>query len=330
MKRYFLLFGLALLLTLLSACGNDVSADNVQHLRVAHSKTSSHPANQSLEYFADTVYKETNGKIDIEIYPNEQLGSEEETVELMQAGAIDFVQAGAGNLEQFDETYSIFSLPYLFDDEDHYHRVMDSDIANTFYESTKDIGFQGLTYYDAGARSFYANKPIEKPSDLKGLKARVQPSETLLKMVKYFGGSAISMSYGEVYTGLQQGVIDAAENSELNLVSTGHVDTISDFSATEHVIAPDILTVSNTTWDKFTDEQKEIIKKAAIKSTEIHKKIWKKETKAAIKEAKQRGVKFHHPDKEPFVEAVQPLHKIYANDKDTSQIYKQIREKSNQ
>lgn len=329
MKR-LLLLGLILLLVFLSACEESASAKNTKELRLAHSKTDSHPANQSLEYFAKKVYKETDGEIAIDIYSNEKLGSEEETVELMQAGAIDFVQAGAGNLEQFDETYSIFSLPYLFDDEDHYHKVMDSNIADTFYKSSKNIGFQGLTYYDAGARSFYANKPIEKLSDLKGMKMRVQSSKTILKMMGLFGGAANTMSYGEVYTGLQQGVIDGAENSELNLVSTGHFDAVSDFSRTEHIIAPDILTVSNTTWNKFNEEQKTIIKNAATESTSIHKDIWQEETKDAIEEAKKSGVKFHNPNKKPFAEAVQPLHEIYKNKEDTSQIYKRIREKANE
>lgn len=329
MKKMLVTLCLFLLLPSLSACLEGTVTGATQQLRLAHSKTSSHPAHLSLEYFVDMVFEETNGEVDIQLYPSEQLGSEAETIELMQAGAIDFVQVGAGNLEQFVEAYSIFSLPYLFDNEAHFHSVMDSDIASTFYQATEDIGFIGLTYYDAGARSFYTNRPIETLNDLRGLKIRVQASETILAMIRHFGGAATSMSYGEVYTGLQQGIIDGAENSELNLISTGHVDTISDFSTTEHIIAPDMLTVSNTTWNKFTKEQKEIIKKAAIESTELHKEIWEKETELAIEEAKNRGVAIHYPDKEPFMKAVQPLHDIYSNKEETKQIYKEIRDRLN-
>ncbi|QQK75373.1 TRAP transporter substrate-binding protein [Salicibibacter cibarius] len=325
MKKQAVLVAMVVIL-ILSGCTNMINADEMQQFRLAHSATESHPAHQSMLYFADSVYEKSNGDINIEVYANEQLGSERETVELLQAGAIDFAQLGAGNLESFSETYSLFSLPYLFDNEEHYHQAMDSEIAEYFYQSTEEIGFKGLSYYDAGARSFYTNKAIERPDDLAGLKLRVQPSETILAMMNAFGVSATPMSYGEVYTGLQQGVIDGAENSELNVVSTGHYEVISDFSHTEHIIAPDVLNVSNITWENFSEAEKQMISEASEEATEMHKALWAEETSRAIEEAEASGIEFHHPDKEPFIEAVEPLHDRYSSNEETGYIYEQIRE----
>ncbi|WP_210610864.1 TRAP transporter substrate-binding protein DctP [Priestia flexa] len=325
MKKIFLLI---LIMVALTGCGEkNLKGSDVTVLKLAHAHNEDHPVHRALIKFSKDLEEKTKGSIKVQIYPNSQLGSEREVIELTQSGAIDIVKIGGGSLESFAEAYSIFSLPYLFDNKEHFFRVMDSNIAKELYQVTKKVGFIGLTYYDAGARSVYtSNKPIMHPNDLKGLKIRVQSSATQIKMLELLKGSPTPIAYGEVYAALQQGVIDGAENSELNLISTNHSEVAKEFTYTEHTIVPDILIISLNTWEKLNQEQKEAISEAAKQSTEFQKKIWAKETEEAIEQARKDGVHFNKPDLTSFRKAVQPLHIEFQKKESTRKYYKKIRE----
>ncbi|MFP7287380.1 TRAP transporter substrate-binding protein [Shouchella clausii] len=314
-----------LLLGTLAGCQSAIGADNTVTLRLAHNLNEDHPVHKSLVEFQKKTDKKTDGTVKIQIYPNGQLGTEREVMELTQTGAVDFTKVSASSLENFAEVYSIFSLPYLFDDMDHYHRVMESDIVNEIYQSTRESGFIGLTYFDAGSRNFYTNHPIMHPDDLKGLKVRVQPSLTSIRMVELMGGAPTPMAYGELYTGLQQGVIDGAENAELNFLSSKHNEVAKQFSYSEHTIVPDILIMNVKTWNQLTEIQQTAVLEAAEESMEFHKNLWASETEKAIAELERMGVQFNRPDKTPFQEAVQLLHEEFAKKESTQKYYKQIR-----
>lgn len=294
-------------------------------LRLAHNQNLDHPIHKSLMYFAEKVKEKSNGKIKIEIYPSGQLGTERELIELTQTGAIDFAKVNASALENFKKEYSIFSLPYLFKNEDHYYKTMDSDVMKKIYHSTRSIGFVGLTNYDSGTRNIYTTRAsITKPEDLKGLKLRVQPSKTSIRMIELMGGSPTPMDYGEVYTGLQQGVIDGTENNETALTAGKHGEVAKYYSYTEHTIIPDVLLISTNTWDSLSNEAKKQITEAAEESSRYHRKIWAEEIKQAHEEAKKMGVQFNNSDKEAFRQTVMPLHQEFA--KDESLHYKEIQE----
>jgi tripartite ATP-independent transporter DctP family solute receptor len=316
------------LLETLSSCNSkSVKGADIVTLRLAHSHTLDHPVHIALVQFAKDVEEKTKGSVEVQIYPNGQLGSEREVIELTQSGAVDIAKVGGSSLENFAEVYSIFSLPYLFNDKGHFFEVMDSNIVTEIYQATKKVGFIGLTYYDAGARSYYTgNKPIIHPNDLKGLKIRVQSSSTVIRMVELMGGAPTPMAYGEVYAALQQGVIDGAENSELNLISTNHSEVAKEFSYTDHLIVPDILIISSNTWKKLSKDQKNAIKEASKQSTEHQKKIWAEETEKAIKQAKENGVHFNKVDLAPFRKAVHPLHIKFQKNEATKKYYKEIRQ----
>ena len=178
-------------------------------IRISHAQSETHPEHIGLNL---------GDKYEVEIYPNELLGAAQKAIELTQTGAIDFVVAGTANLETFADVYEVFSMPYLFTSEEAYHATMeDTDYMENIYSSTDEAGFRVLTWYNAGTRNIYATTPIETPEDLEGLKIRVQQSPASVSMIEAFGAAASPMSFGEVYTAIQQGVIDGAENNELAL-----------------------------------------------------------------------------------------------------------------
>ncbi|MFO6495719.1 TRAP transporter substrate-binding protein [Bacillus sp. z60-11] len=323
-------FVCALVSGMLTGCKSIDSkgADKTVMLRLAHNHNEAHPTHKSLVEFSKEVEKKTNGAVKVQLYPNAQLGSEREVIEMTQTGAVDIAKVSASALESFSDVYSLFSLPYLFDTKDHFYEVMDSDIAKDIYQTTKSLGFIGLTYYDAGSRNFYTkNKPIMHPDDLQGLKIRVQPSATAIRMVELMGGAPTPMAYGEVYTALQSNVIDGTENNEMALTSSNHGEVAKEYSYTEHAMVPDILIMNLNKMNQLKKEQKNAVMEAAKTSTAFHKIVWAEETEKAVKKAKKMGVTFHKPDKAQFRKAVSPLHNQFANKKSTGTYYRNIRAK---
>ena len=299
-------------------------------LRVAHNQGENHPIHKALLEFEREVEKNSNNEIDVQVFPNEILGSQREAVELTQTGAIDISVASISLLESFEEMYSVFNVPYLFDDRDHYFSVMyDDEILGSLYEQTRNDGFVGLTWYDAGTRNIYTNKKsIEKPEDLKGLKIRVQQSPTNIKMIELLGGSPTPMGFGEVYTALQQSVIDGAENNEMALITNKHGEVSKFYSYNAHAMIPDILIMNAKRLDEMSEEHRNIILDAVEKSNEFEVEEWKKSIDEAKLEAEKMGVKFTYPDTKPFQEKVMPIHEEFKQNENVSEIYNRIREKA--
>lgn len=284
---------------------------------------------QSMAEFGRLLEEKTNGKLTVEYYPDGQLGTEREFIEMVQTGVIDFTKVAGSALESFSNIYSIFGLPYLFDSEDHFYRVMDNkEIMDKFYKSTEHLGFIGLTYYDSGQRSFYTKgRPITKPSDLKGMKIRVMQSETAIKMITLMGGSPVPMSNSETYTSLQQGILDGAESNEFALTTARHGEVVQYYSYDEHTRVPDIVIMSKNTLDRLTDEEKQAVYEAAVESTIYQKAKWKD----AVAEAKQQmqdefGVKINYiEDKSEFRNLTLPMHDEFKKNKITKDVYEEIR-----
>ena len=223
-------------------------------------------------------------KYEVQIFPNELLGSAQKAIELTQTGAIDFVVAGTANLETFADVYEIFSMPYLFDSEEVYKSVMqDTEYMENVYASTDEAGFRVVTWYNAGTRNFYGKSPIRTPEDLKGKKIRVQQSPASVEMVKAFGAAAAPMGFGEVYTAIQQGVIDGAENNELALTNNKHGEVAKYYSYNKHQMVPDMLVANLKFLNSLSPEDYQVFKEAAALSTEVEMEEWDK----SIEEAKK-------------------------------------------
>ncbi len=278
-------------------------------LSVSHNQDASSPVHKSMAFLGKRLNELTNGEVSLRLYPNSQLGSQRESMELMQMGAIDMVKSNASELEAFAGAYGAFNLPYIFRDRDHYYRVLQGEVGQDILASSRDRGFIGLTYYDGGSRSFYANKPIKRPSDLKGMKIRVQPSPTAIEMVELLGGLPTPLAYSELYTALQQGVVDGAENSQLALTKARHGEVAKIFSQDEHTMIPDVLLMSVRSFERLTESQRNALQQAANESRDYMKALWSEEVKKAVDEASKMNVSFVDVDKDAFQQAVAPMHR---------------------
>ena len=253
-------------------------------IRISHAQSETHPEHLGLLKFKEYVEANLGNKYEVQIFPNELLGSAQKAIELTQTGAIDFVVAGTANLETFADVYEIFSMPYLFTSEEAYHAVMnDTDYMENVYDSTDEAGFRVMTWYNAGTRNFYATTPIYTPDDLKGLKIRVQQSPASVKMVQAFGAAATPLSFGDVYTAIQQHVIDGAENNELALTNNKHGEVAKYFSYTKHQMVPDMLVGNLKFLNSLSDEELAVFKEAGRLSTEEELSCWDDQ----VEEAKQ-------------------------------------------
>lgn len=327
-KSYFIIVSL-LTMIMLTGCLNLSGEEGVSELRIAHNQTLDHPVHLSLVEFSRLVEENSNGNIKVKIFPNAQLGSEREVLELTQSGAVDIAKVSASALEGFEPDYSIFSLPYLFEDYEQFEQAMNNEtITNHLYFKTEDIGIIGLTYYNAGVRNLYTkDREVTTVEDMKGLKVRVQPSQTSVGMINALGGLPTAMAYGEVYTALQAGVIDAAENNETALVGNNHGEVAKYYMYTGHQIVPDMLIMNANRFNNFSEEEKQIVQEAAKASTVYHEDVWAETIERQTEIAKNdMGVQFIEVDKQSFIDAVQPMHKKYAEAEKTKDIYHLIKE----
>lgn len=330
MKKFsksFLYFVVVLLLGIaFTGCGNK---QNKRIIRVSHNQAADHPTNIGLMAFEKFIESKLGDKYDVQIFPNELLGSQVNTVELTQTGAIDFAVASNAILESFDNIYQIFNLPYLFNSPEHYHRVMDDkNIVNPIFTSTEKSGFEAVAWLDAGTRNFYTvKKPIKTPEDLKGLKIRVQQSASNIRMMQLFGAAATPMGFGEVYTALQQSVIDGAENNELALTSNKHGEVCKYYSYNMHQMVPDIVIGNLKFLKNLPADEKEIFDEGFRIISKVQREAWGSSVEKAIEQAKAMNVQFFYPDVLAFQAKVLPLHEeVLAANPKLKPIYDNIQE----
>lgn len=297
---------------LMTGCSS--AGDGREIVYVGHNQASDHPTNIALLAFEDYIESRLGDKYDVEVYPSELLGSQTDMVQLTQTGAIDLCVASNSILETFSENYTLFNMPYLFASAEAYHASMDDEaITGPIFESTKDAGFQAVTWIDAGTRNFYTvSTPIESPADLKGLKIRVQQSPTNVEMMNLLGGSATPMGFGEVYTALQSKIIDGAENNEMALTSNGHGDVCKFYSYDMHQMIPDILVANNKFLDEMPAEDRAIFEEGFRLVNQVEREEWVKAVEAAKeKAANEQNVQFLYPDTKPFQDICMPMHEAF-------------------
>src|SRR5690554_2541743 len=312
---------LILLVVLVFSSCTDVREQ--KELKLAHGLPTDHPVHQAMEFMGQRVRELSDGKLDVKVYPSEQLGSEQQCVELVQIGSLAITKVSAAVMESFVEDYKVLGLPYIFQSKEHAFEVFDSDIGQDLLLSSTDKWIRGLTFYDAGSRSFYIkDKPINHPDDLAGLKLRVMPSITAVGMVRALGGSPTPISWGELYTALQSGVVYGAENNPPSLYTSRHYEVCKYYSLDEHTTIPDVLVISQVIWDKLSDEERDWIQQAADESAVLQRKLWAESEEESLAEVQKAGVVINHPDKEPFIEKVQPFLETY---RDNEIIYSYIK-----
>ncbi len=245
----------------------------------------------------------------IDVYPGGQLGGERELIELLQIGSLAMTKVSSAPLESFVPEMKVFSLPYVFRDANHFWKALRSEQGKYLLEAGAGVGLRGLGYYDAGARSFYSvSKPINKPTDLNGLKIRVMNSATAIEMVGELGGSGTPVSFGELYTALDQGVVDGAENNPPSFITSGHFEVAKFYSISEHTYVPDIVLISNYIWNRLTQQEQQWLQQAMEDSVLEQRKLWAASTDESLAKAKAAGVTVSYPDKTQFAKQVTEMH----------------------
>lgn len=293
-------------------------------LRLAHGLPTSHPVHPAMQHFADLARERSQGELDITLFADGQLGQESDLISQVQAGKLDFLKVSASLLERFHPAYKVLNLPFTLRDRKHWLRVTSADVGRDILATTVPAGLVGLTYYDAGARSFYGNKPINHPDDLKGMKIRIQPSETMTKLLQLFGAEGVELAWSNVYVALKSGVVDGAENSVVALIVGRHGEVAKHYSFDEHTMIPDVLLAGAERMNGFTPQQRDILREAATASYHHMNGLWEAFEARARAEVLRMGVTFARPDKAPFIAKAAPLADIYAGEGESRLLLRRI------
>lgn len=312
----------------LMGCSGDKNQETVKSstLKVAFNQSEAHPQYKALKEFGDKLEKETNGQYKLEISPNALLGDQRAATELVQNGVIQMAVVGNPVVENFNKDFAVIGLPYIYDSIDHQKNVFLSGKLDELFKSVGKNGFEVVGAYTAGARSVYTNKPIEKPEDLKGYKVRVMQSDTMKKMVDLMGGVGTPMAQGEVYTAIQQGVLEGGENNEVTYADLKHYEVAKYFSYTNHLMVPDLIIINEKIYNGMTKENKEIFDKLVKESVDLEFKAWAENVDAAKKLAVENGAQFIDLSIKPFQDNVKPLQESVRNSSEvTKKIYDDIR-----
>ncbi|MDY8108939.1 TRAP transporter substrate-binding protein [Fulvimarina sp. 2208YS6-2-32] len=269
-----------------------------------------YPNTVALEKFAKDVTDRTEGRVTAQVYNNAVLGDQPDAIDQVRNGALDFANFNLGPMGEFVPSINVLSLPFLFTGVDQMHAVMDGEIGQRFSDDMSNEGIISLAWFDSGARSFYdTKKPIETPADLDGLKIRVMNNQLYVDMVDDMGGNATPMAYGEVYQSLKTGVLDGAENNFPSFESSNHYEVAKFYSLSEHLILPECVCISKTSWDSLTPQDQEIVRQAAVEAALEQRKLWAEQEKASRRKVEEAGVTINEiADKTPFQEKMKPVY----------------------
>jgi tripartite ATP-independent transporter DctP family solute receptor len=303
-----------LLLPLLGiAVGTGCQAEHATRvLKLAHGLDVTHPVHLAMVHMADRLAQISGGRMRIEIYPNGQLGQERDLIEMLQIGSLAMAKVSASPLESFVPEMAVFSVPYAFRNEEQLWHVLDGDIGRRLLLAGEPFYLRGLCYYDAGPRNFYTTgRAVRTPQDLRGLKIRVQQSITSTRMVRVLGGAATPIDWGELYSALQQGVVDGAENNLPSYYLARHYEVSRYLTLDEHTWVPDVLLISTRVWNQLSDQERRWLEDAAQSSVEVERRLWRETSQHALDAVRAAGVEVIQPDKAAFRRAVQPMFDDY-------------------
>lgn len=285
-----------------------------------------YPGSVAMEKFGELLAERTEGRYTGSVFHNGQLGDQRFAVEQFALDGIDFAVFSGGSLGDFANEVNIVSMPYVFRSAEHMFAVVDGEIGERLSEALEPHNMVALAWYTGGARSFYTvGKPINTPADLEGLKIRVPDAEIFVSTVEALGANATPLAFGEVYTALQTGVIDGAENNAPSFESTRHYEVAKFYSLDEHLMVPEALVVSKTLWDSLSPEDQKIFRDAARESAELQRALWEEREKKSNAVLAEAGVKVNSvEDKQPFIDAMAPVYEKLVNTDELRQLLADI------
>lgn len=323
MKTYLKYIIVSVIVLGLNSCDE---TDGTRTIRLGHGLDVGHSVHKAMVKMGENLEELSGGKMVLKIYPSQQLGTERQCLELLQIGSLDMTKVSVGTLENFAPKMRVLGLPFLFRDRQHSFDVLDGPIGQNLLNEGEQYWLKGLGYYDAGSRSFYTkDRPINKPEDLEGLKIRVMESVTAVNMVKNLGGSPTPISWGELYTALQQGVVDGAENNPPSFYLSRHYEVCKFYTLDEHTILPDVLLAGTHLWDQLSEQEQGWLKKAVDNSVGYQRELWAASEKEALDAVQEAGVEIIRPNKELFSEEVSSIYDKYKDDKVFYQLIQDIR-----
>lgn len=279
-------------------------------LRLAENQPDDNPVTIAMREFAKLVDEKTKGGVKVEVYAGAQLGQEPETIEQTQAGIIDLARVNSVVLANVSPSMGVFTLPYVFRDAEHKYKVLDGEVGKEVTADLEKVGLVGFPYMEAGTRNFYtrAGKPVKSLEDLKGLKIRVQPARISTRMVELLGATPTPMNYGEVFSALQTGVIDGAENDYVSYVTSSHYEAAPNLIEDGHLSPPAILVMNKQKFDSLSEEHRKAIVEAADEAAKFERKAMFAANEEAKKKVEAAGVTIVSVDNEPFRKAVEPIY----------------------
>src|SRR5690349_9222960 len=307
--RHFIGAALASSLLALAFAAN---AQNKMVIKASDVHPPGYPNVVAMENMGKKLEKETNGRITMQMYHSMQLGGEKEMIEQAQVGALQIARVSVGALGPVVDDLNVFNLPFLFRDTPHMQKVIDGPIGQELLDKVTNnprTRLVGLAWMDAGARSLYDTKrPIKSIDDLKGLKVRVMGNPMFVDMMNALGGNGVAMGYDQVFSALQTGVVDGAENNPPSFVFDNHYQVAKYYTLTEHLIVPEILVFSRVTWDGLAKDDQALIKKLAREAQMDERQLWKKVEAETMAKMKNAGIEVDTVgDKTAFQTAVKPV-----------------------
>lgn len=307
------------------SAGGGAAGGEARVFKVAFNQSESHPQAQAILALSDELEAQTDGRYSLELYPDATLGTQEATIEQIQSGTIDFAFIAGSLLESFSSDVAVVNLPYMYESPEHQTKVLnDEAVVGGLYESLREDNIEVLAAAHAGIRNMYTDKPIESPADLAGYKMRVIGSDTNVKMLELMGGIGSPMAMGEVYTAIQSGVIDGAENNEVTYFDASHYEVAPFYSQTEHLMLPDFFIASPKTWDSLDQETRDVFQELLDGATQDVLENFAVAAEESQAKAEEGGAEFIEADADAFREAVLPLHKEVVKTPAMQEIYDAI------
>ncbi|MEI6384178.1 MAG: TRAP transporter substrate-binding protein [Betaproteobacteria bacterium] len=285
-----------------------------------------YPTVVAVKHMSEVLEKMSGGKHKIKVFNKAALGQEKETIDQVKIGALDFTRVNVGPMNGICPMTQVPTMPFLFRSVDHMRHALDGPAGEEILKSCESAGFVGLAFYDSGARSIYAKKAIKTVADAKGLKIRVQQSDLWVALVTAMGANATPMPYGEVYTGLKTGLIDAAENNIPSFDTAKHVEAVKIYSKTEHSMAPEILVMSKVIWDKLPKAEQDIVRAAAKESVTFQRKKWDEQEAKSLANVKAAGAEIVEVDKRSFQAVMGPVYDKFMTTADMKRLVKVVQD----
>jgi len=271
-----------------------------------------HPNTAAMDRFAELVKENTKGEVTLQVFHGGVLGTQPDALEQVRIGAIEIGNFNLGPIGPVVKEANLVSLPFIFKSVPHMFRVLEGEAGDVIAKAMADAGLLPLAWVDAGARSFYAQKPINKPADVKGLKIRVMNNNLYTEMISAMGGNPSPMAFSEVQQALKTGVVDGAENNFPSFKSVGHYEVTKNYSLSEHLIIPECICVNTKKFNALSPELQKAVKGAAQEAAIFQRELWQVQSAQARKDVEKAGIKVNEvADKTPFQKAMDPVYENY-------------------